>query len=103
MNATEYVLLLAVGVRYRVRFEADKGKVFEFVVQLERLKNDIWKPVVRYDTAHGFAHRDRYDAAGQTAQHEPLPAADFNDALTYAIKDIRTNWEAWIAEYEVRP
>ncbi|MDL1964286.1 MAG: hypothetical protein LWW98_08155 [Deltaproteobacteria bacterium] len=29
-----------------------------FRVQYETKINQIWYPVVRYDTAHGFAHRD---------------------------------------------
>lgn len=40
----------------RVRFELDRNRVIEFVVQLECLLNDQWTPIVRYDTAHGFAH-----------------------------------------------
>jgi hypothetical protein len=42
----------------RVRFELKRNRVLRFVVQLECRFNDEWHPVVRYDTAHNFAHRD---------------------------------------------
>ena len=55
-------------------------------------------PVVRYDTAHGFAHRDRYQTDGTVTQHEPLPVQAFNEALTFAVRDIKANWEQWVQE-----
>jgi hypothetical protein len=59
MNPQEYeVELLYESVRYRVRYETHKGQVIGFVVQLEFKTTLGWRPVVRYDTAHGFAHRD---------------------------------------------
>ena len=38
----------------------------EFVVQLEVEVRDAWKPVIRYDTAHGYAHIDRYNLRGRS-------------------------------------
>ncbi len=99
MNATDYVLQLDLDARYRVLFEIDKGKVIQFVVQLEIMTSDKWTPVVRYDTAHRFPHRDRFKADGSVVHDERLPVAEFKDALTYAIKDIRSNWEDWIREH----
>jgi hypothetical protein len=99
MNATDYVLLLTNDTRYRVWFEVDKGNVLQFVVQLEVLKADKWLPVVRYDTAHGFAHRDKYKADGTMSHHELLPVSEYRHALTFAIKDVRLNWEDWIRQY----
>jgi hypothetical protein len=32
--------------------------ITDFVVQYEIFINDKWCPVVRYDTAHGYAHKD---------------------------------------------
>lgn len=42
----------------RVRFLVERDRVTEFVVQLECFIEGKWIPIVRYDTAHGFAHRD---------------------------------------------
>ena len=43
----------------RVHFDVEHGEVLVFVVQLECLFSGKWTPVIRYDTAHGFAHRDK--------------------------------------------
>jgi hypothetical protein len=102
MNATDYLILLNFDARYRVRFEVDKGKILQFVVQLELLSSDKWVTVVRYDTAHRSAHRDSYKADGSVSRHEALPVSEYKDALTYAIRDIRLNWEEWIRQYQER-
>lgn|SRR5262245_46207327 len=99
MNPTAYVYDLDFDTRYRVHFVVDQGKVIEFVVQLEHVDEGRWMPVVRYDTAHGFAHRDRYQANGSVSRHELLPAIDYNDALTFALRDLRANWQDWIRPF----
>ena len=45
----------------RVQFELERGQVFKFMVQLECkiAESDEFTAVIRYDTAHGFAHLDR--------------------------------------------
>ena len=50
--------------------------------------------VVRYDTAHGFAHRDLLNLK-EDAKKTPLFNQDFNDALTFAENDLKTNWELY--------
>jgi len=51
-------------------------------------------PVVRYDSSHGFAHRDLFDMRGQKRK-TPLFTTDRNDALTFAESDIKDNWEIY--------
>jgi hypothetical protein len=48
--------------------------------------------VVRFDTAHGFAHCDRYKPDGSVERHEPLPLSDLNQALTLATRIVRSQW-----------
>ena len=62
-----------------------------FRVQLETLIEREWLPVVRYDTAHGFAHRDLMSRHGEV-EKTPLFNQDTNDALTFAESDLKTNW-----------
>ncbi len=85
--------------RYRVEFCKDKGKILSFMVQLEYKAGDDWRPVVRYDTAHGFAHRDRYKPDGTKIAHEPLGMTDYNQALDYAIDDVKDNDATWLAPF----
>jgi len=40
--------------------------VVEFVVQLEVEARGAWRSVIRYDTAHGYAHIDRYNLRGRS-------------------------------------
>jgi len=76
---------------YHLRF---KGQIIEFSVQYETLIDRKWLPVVRYDTAHGFAHRDLINIKGQ--KHKtPLFITDKNDALTFAGNDIKDNWQIY--------
>jgi hypothetical protein len=50
--------------------------------------------VVRYDTAHGFSHRDQYDIRG-TAIKTPLFILNYNQALTFAESDLKANWKVY--------
>jgi hypothetical protein len=61
MRTVEFRRLFDNDNALRVYFEVERGVVHSFVVQLECLWEGEWKPVVRYDTAHGFAHRDKID------------------------------------------
>jgi hypothetical protein len=76
-------------VRYRVRYRIDKGRILDFVVQLE-YQEEKWRPVIRFDTAHGFAHHDDYRPNGSVTQHIPMICVDYNDAMTQAISIVQT-------------
>jgi len=67
--------------------------VVEFAVQLEVEVGDTWKPVIRYDTAHGYAHIDRYNLRGRSKK-ERLPLS-FSEALTRAERDIKQDWSVY--------
>jgi len=81
----------------RVRFTTGAGAVTSFVVQLEVFEHTAWAPVIRYDGAHGFAHRDRYRRNGEQRK-EPLNLS-YADALTFGISDIETNWETYVERF----
>ena len=53
-----------------------------------------WYLVVRYDTSHGFAHRDLINRKGEIRK-TPVFMYDYNDALTFAESDLRANWEIY--------
>jgi hypothetical protein len=61
------------------------------MVQLEvEVEDGIWKPVIRYDCAHDFAHRDRYNIKGDQDKQEI--ALSYAESLDLADKDINDNW-----------
>jgi hypothetical protein len=74
--------------RLRVSTFREKAAVVKFVVQYEALINDSWRPIVRYDTSHGFAHKDIIHYRGEVDK-QPLFFQDFNIALTFAIQDLK--------------
>jgi len=68
------------------------GKVIDqFTVQLELNCNGVWLAVVRYDNAHGFSHRDTLHADG-TQEKTAVSMGNLNEAFTFAIEDLQTNW-----------
>ena len=92
----DYTVRLGASTRYRHTHIRAGTRIVSFSVQLETLDSGEWWPVVRYDTAHGFAHRDLMDKQG-LVQKTPLFNMDYNDALTFAENDLKANW----AHYEV--
>jgi len=84
----------------RIDFELEHGEVLAFVVQLECFFEDGgWAPVVRYDTAHGFAHRDKLRPKGETDKTE-MPVGTYKEGLNYAIDDLKANWQENRRRYE---
>ena len=78
----EFVLPFSQEDRYRHYHLRVKGQVIDFAVQYETFINGEWFPVVRYDTPHGFAHRDILNIKAEKRK-TPLFIADKNDALTF--------------------
>jgi hypothetical protein len=99
MRTVEFRRLLDEDNALRVRFELESGDVMMFLVQLECKFEDKWLPVVRYDTAHGFAHRDRIHPH-QEAEKTEMRVRDFNEGLTVAMFDLVNNWTEHRRRYE---
>ncbi len=85
-------------VRIRCAYRRHRKRITRYTVQLEIANRDQWSPVVRYDNAHGFCHRDTIHADG-SQDKTPLFYGDANDTFTHAIEDLRTNWEAQRARF----
>ena len=83
----------------RVSFDLERDTVIGFVVQLECRFNGEWVPIVRYDTHHGFAHRDTLHTFREATKTE-MPVCNYNEGLTFAIRDLSTNWETYRRRYE---
>lgn len=90
----EFVFPFSQVDRYRHYHLRIRGEVIKFAVQYETCLDGQWFPVVRYDTSHGFSHRDIINIKGEKRK-TPLFIADKNDALTFAENDIIDNWELY--------
>ena len=89
-----FIAMLTPNDRYRHNHVRVKRVVVRFVVQYETKIEGKWLPVVRYDTRHGLAHRDVLDKRGNK-EKTPIFVNDFNEALTFAEYDIRSNWRLY--------
>lgn len=68
MVEKRYVQIVDAKNRVRVRFKKDRGRIVDFVVQYETLIKGDWRPIVRYDTAHGQPHTDIFRSDGTTGE-----------------------------------
>lgn len=73
----------------RVRIGVEHGIVVRFTVQYETVVDEQVFPVVRYDSAHGVAHRDRLDRRGQVVEKTWFPGRTFAEIATEAIATIK--------------
>src|SRR6266480_1483262 len=79
------------GARVRCAYQRVGRTIVRFTVQLEIERSGSWLPVVRYDNAHGFCHRDDLHPDGGQDKTAVF-VGDVNATFTYAIQDLRTNW-----------
>jgi hypothetical protein len=80
-------------VRLRCSYKRRGKRILLYKVQVEIKHGGRWKPVVRYDNAHGFCHRDILHPDG-TQDKTPTFVGDANATFTLAIKEAIANWEA---------
>lgn len=86
--------------RLRIRFETERGRVTMLVVQYETLISNKWEPIMRYDTAHGYLHKDLYvRGKKEKIRKERVPIADLNQGLTQAIEDLKKHWESYKKQF----
>jgi len=93
-----FIRWLGVEDRSRQVVTLEEGEVIKFVVQYEILIAGEWRPVVRYDTAHGFSHKDLLSPAGETEKKIAV-SSSYNEAFTNAEMDIKLNWQRYKEEY----
>jgi len=98
VSEVEYLIRLGPADRYRHKHVREKGRIVSFSVQLETMVENQWCPVVRYDCAHGFAHRDLLHLDGMVTK-TPVFIHDYNDALTFAESDLKENWTVYKERY----
>lgn len=96
----DYVYLLSPEATDRLRVRAQRigPDVVSFVVQYEAYLDSRWHPIVRFDTAHGFAHRDLLHPDGRVDK-DPLPWETYNIALTFATHELKANWQQYRQRY----
>ena len=100
MNEISFLLELSPKSKDRIRVRAfkEKGQIISFLVQYEGRIEGAWTPIVRYDTAHSFAHRDILHPDGSQSK-QPLFFHSLNEAFTFALQDIELFWASYLRNY----
>jgi hypothetical protein len=97
-SRTWFIPVASAEARIRCYYERKGKRIERFTVQLEIRIGADWTGVVRYDNAHGFCHRDTLHPDG-TQDKTGLFVGDMNATFTFAIDDLKANWEAHRARY----
>lgn len=99
MNEIDFIFFLDIDKqnRLRIKFVKDKGEVILLMVQYEAFLENAWTAIVRYDTAHGFLHRDEL-FPDDTQRKTPIDM-DLNAGLTFAQFDLKDRWEFFRDRY----
>jgi hypothetical protein len=101
VNEIEFIYPLSPDLQDRLRVKAikNKGRIVSFVVQYEAFIQGRWRAIVRYDTAHRFAHRDILHP-GDDVDKQPLNFPSLNLAFTFAVQDLKSLWRWYRDGYE---
>ena len=94
MKEVKFIAMLTSEDRYRHHHVKFKGEILSFIIQYETKLEGKWLPVLRYDTEHGFAHRDNVDRKGNKRK-TPMFTRNYNEALTFAEYDVKSNWKVY--------
>ncbi len=99
MDEREFFISLPDSSALRIRYVKDRGRILRFVVQLEMFIDQVWTPIVRYDNAHHFIHRDDIKPDGSQIKTPPMAFANNEDAFNFALQDLRTNYRFYMQRY----
>ncbi len=78
----------------------EKGLV-DLVVVYYTIKGKDRKPLVTYDLAHGFPHRDiRYLDDRDKRKKKEIETTDLEEFLETALDDITKNWRRYLKDFE---
>ncbi len=84
--------------RMRCSYQRRGRRIARYIVQLEIWYTEKWVPIVRYDNAHGFCHRDTLHPNG-TQDKTPVHFGETNATFTHAIQELSESWEAHRARF----
>lgn len=87
--------------RLRIKFVVKRGRVIQFnLVQYEAKIVGQWWPIVRYDMAHGYLHRDVMKPDGTVTEKQTVSYRELSDALTMALEELHRQWPFYRRQFE---
>ena len=84
---------------WRVRIWIETGRVRRFVVQNETTIDERRVPVVRFDTAHGHAHRDQMFRNREPIKTHLGDYPSLDEALQIADDDVQRHWQTYRRQF----
>lgn len=82
-----------------IRRRTEGGGVKSFAVVLFVIHEEAIMCVTRYDTAHGYPHRDVLGLTEGLRGKLRTSNLNYNEAFSYAIRDIKENAEIYLADF----
>ena len=100
MSETTYIIDLTLDGqnRYRHYHRLEGNEIVEFSIQYEAYIQGRWQPIARYDSAHGYAHRDLLHPDGLETKMT-FRNWDYAQVLTYGERDLKQNWQSYRQRY----
>ncbi|MGC4108143.1 MAG: hypothetical protein QM753_17605 [Thermomicrobiales bacterium] len=101
MGERSWINQLDHRARIRARMALDRqGNVISFTIQLEYWHREKWRPVIRYDSAHGQAHIDYLAPNGREYDKTWLGIfPPFNEAFTIAELELVNRYDEHIEQF----
>jgi len=94
----DYFIGLDATNRIRIRLLTERGNILKALCQYESLIGDTWVPIVRYDNAHEFFHKDILYRNG-TKEKRDVNYVDLNSAFNDAKDELVNNWRSYLYRY----
>jgi len=94
----------ALTLCFRLEYRLTRSSAVDFVVQVEMLqrkKSGNRRPLVRYDQAHGYVHRDLMLTKNHKDKHN-LGAVNLLDGINKCFQDLRENLPVWLEQLSYR-
>jgi len=82
-----------------VRRRTQDGEVISFAVVLLTLHDGRWLDITRYDTAHGYPHRDVLGLNEGLRGKLRVTKLSLKQAFRYAIRDLTENAENYLEDF----
>ena len=95
----DFIVTLTQDDEILIHLEREGRTVVKFSIQYRARIQRGWRPIVRFDTAHGHAHKDICHPDG-TQETQDLKLDDYGIALTHGLRDVKARWEFYRERYE---
>ena len=95
IRRSRLIIPLTAEDRLEVTIDKERGTVKGFVINYVATVTGKDHSVVRYDTRHGFPHKDVMGRDDRVERKEPLPDREWHTLVDIAIDDLKANWQTY--------